>query len=188
VTATQIVGSFIALAGVAWVFIHPGAKWEGEASYASITFKSLTQGCVIVIIGAGLIYLGKGDDDGELTLSQWATRANEICDQGYEEMRALNVSPDPEAQFRALPQMTQISTDINQKLQVIGRPSGAEARVDQLLSLASQSNVEARRSFSAWASGGTTIAQEALSEAQRLGAEVQSLDGELGANACALGP
>lgn len=189
-TVIQIFGAFIAVAGIVWAFIHPGAKGEGEASYAGITLKSLTQGGLILIVGALLIVLGGEDskDDDDLTLSEWATRANEVCAQGHDEIRALNIPPDPVAQFQALPQVVQITGQINQELQAIGRPSGSEAEVDRLLMLASQENVEARRAFTAWNAGDTTSAQAAHSQAQRLAAEVQTLDGQLGANICALGP
>jgi uncharacterized membrane protein len=192
VTAVQILGALIAAAGIVWAFIHPGAKGEGEASYAGITFKSLTQGGLILVVGALLIIFGgdSNDDNGgdDLTLSEWATKANEICAQGYDDIRALNIPTDPGAQFEAIPQTSRIASRINQELQAIGRPSGAEAQVDRLLALASQGNVEARRAFNAWNAGDTTGAQAALSEAQRIAAEVQRLDGQLGANVCALGP
>jgi hypothetical protein len=189
VTAVQILGALIALAGVVWAFIHPGAKGEGEASYAGITLKSLTQGGLILVVGALLVGFG-GDDNGgdDLTLSEWATKANEICARGYDEIRALNIPAAQGAQFQAIPQTSQITARINQELQAIGRPSGAEAQVDRLLALASQENVEARRAFNAWEAGDRTSAQAALSEAQRLAPEVQRLDGQLGANVCALGP
>jgi len=173
VTAVQILGALIAAAGIVWAFIHSDAKGDGEASYAGITFKSLTQGGLILVVGALLIIFGgeSNDGGGDLTPSEWATKANEICAQGYDDIRALNIPTDPGAQFQA-----------------IGRPSGAEAQVDRLLALASQENVEARRAFNAWNAGDTTGAQAALSEAQRIAAEVQRLDGQLGANVCALGP
>lgn len=169
------------------MFIHPSAKGDAEASYAGITLKALTQGGLIFVVGAALIYLGRAAA-ADLTLSEWATSANRICDQGYERIRALNIPADPAAQFRALPQTTQISTEINQEIQAIGRPSGSEANVDRLLAMASQANVEARREYGAWSVGDTSNAQAAFSQAQSLSAEVQRLDGELGANACALGP
>lgn len=186
-TAVQILGALIAVAGVVWAFIHPTAKGEGEASYAGITLKSLTQGGLILVIGALLVYFGAKPKDDDLTLSEWATQANAVCANGYDRIDALNIPDDPAAQFQALPQTTQITTEINQELQAIGRPSGAEAQVDQLLQMASQSNVEARRAYYAWNSGDTTVAQTALSEAHRLAAEVQALDGQLGAGVCALG-
>jgi hypothetical protein len=192
VTVVQIFGALIAAAGIIWAFIHPGAQGEGEASYAGITLKSLTQGGLILVVGALLVGFGgdSTDDNGgdDLTPSEWATRANEICAQGYDEIKSLNIPSDPVAQFQALPQIAQITGRINQELQAIGRPSGAEAEVDRLLMLASQENVEARRAFYAWNAGDTTSAQAANSEAQRLAAEVQRLDGQLGANVCALGP
>jgi hypothetical protein len=188
VTPIQIAGVLVTVAGIAWMFIHPSAKGEGEASYGGITLKSLTQGGLILVVGAALIYFGRdSNNDDDLTLSEWATSANRICAQGYEKIRALQIPSDPEAQFRALPQTTQVSTEINQELQAIGRPSGAEADVDRLLALASQANVEARQAFNAWNAGNTAGAQTALSQAQGLGAQVQRLDGELGANVCALG-
>lgn len=187
--AVQILGALIIAAGIVWAFIYPRAKGEGEASYAGVTVKSLTQGGLILIVGAFLVVVGgnskNGDDD--LTLSEWATKANEICAEGYEEIRALNIPSDPTAQFQALPQIAQITGQTNQELQAIGRPSGAEAEVDRLLTMASQENVEARRAFNSWSVGDRSSAQAALSEAQRLGAEIQRLDGELGANICALG-
>jgi hypothetical protein len=184
----QIFGALIATAGIVWAFIHPGAKGEGEASYAGITLKSVTQGGLILIVGALLVFFGAKSKDDDLTLGEWATMANEVCAQGYDEIRALNISSDSGAQFQALPQTTQISTEINQEIQAIGRPSGAEAQVDRLLTLASQANVDARRAFYAWNAGDMSTAQAAYSEAQRLSAEVQTLDGQLGANVCALGP
>lgn len=187
-TVVQIFGALIAAAGIVWAFIHPGAKGEGEASYAGITLKSLTQGGLILVVGALLILFGAKSKDDDLTLSEWATKANEVCAQGYDEIRALNIPPDSVAQFRALPETTQISAEINQELQAIGRPSGAEAQVDRLLMLASQANVNARRAFYAWNAGDMTNARTPYSEAQRLSAEVQTLDGQLGANVCALGP
>jgi hypothetical protein len=189
VNLVQILGAAIVAAGVLWAFIHPSAKGEGEASYAGLTLKSLTQGGVILIVGAFLVVVGGNSKDGDddLTLSEWATEANEICAEGYAEIRALNIPSEPTAQFRALPQITQITGRTNQELQAIGRPSGAEADVDRLLAMASQENVEARRAFNEWSVGDRSGAQAALSEAQRLGAEVQRLDGELGANICALG-
>lgn len=188
VTVVQILGALIAVAGIVWAFIHPGAKGEGEASYAGITLKSLTQGGLILVVGALLIGFGADSKDDELTLSEWATKANKICAQGYDEIRALNIPTEGDAQFRAIPQTSEIASRINQRLQAIGRPSGAEAQVDRLLALASQENVEARRAFNAWQAGDMTGAQAALSEAQRIAAEVQRLDGQLGANVCALGP
>ena len=191
-TAIQILGGLIAAAGIVWAFKHPAAKGEGEASYAGITLKSLSQGGVMLVVGALMIIFGGDSNDSNggdhLTLSEWATRANEICDQGYDEIRALNIPPDPGAQFQAIPQTSRISTEINQEIQAIGRPSGAEAQVDRVLALASQANVEARHAFDAWNAGDTSRAQAALSEAQRITAEVQRLDGQLGANVCALGP
>jgi hypothetical protein len=188
VTLVQIVGALIAVAGIVWIFIHPSAKGEGEASYAGFTLKALTQGGLILVVGAALILLGRDSTDDDLTLSEWATNANRICDQGYDEMRALHIPSDPEAHFRALPQTTQISAETNQELQAIGRPIGSEADVDRLLALASQGNVEARLAFSAWSAGDMQTAQAALSQAQGLAAQVQRLDGELGAGVCALGP
>jgi hypothetical protein len=189
VTAVQIIGALIAVAGVVWAFINPGAKGEGEASYAGITLKSLTQGGVILVVGALLIFFGgDSNDDDDLTLSEWATKANEICAQRFDDIRALNIPTDPGAQFQAIPQTSRIITRINQELQAIGRPSGAEAQVDRLLTLASQENVEARRAFNLWNAGDRTGAQAAVSEAQRIAAELQRLDGQLGANVCALGP
>jgi hypothetical protein len=188
VSPIQIVGVLIAVAGIVWIFIHPTAKGEGEAGYAGITVKALTQGGLILVVGAALIFLGRDSGDDDLTLSEWATSANQVCDRGYEQIRNLPLSADPTSQFQALPQTTQISTDINQEIQALGRPSGAEAKVDRLLALASQGNVEARRAFGAWSSGDMQTAQAALAEAQSLSAQVQRLDGELGANVCALGP
>lgn len=189
-TVVQILGALIAAAGIVWAFIHSDAKGDGEASYAGITFKSLTQGGLILVVGALLIIFGgeSNDGGGDLTPSEWATKANEICAQGYDDIRALNIPTDPGAHFQAIPQTSRIASRINQELQAIGRPSGAEAQVDRLLALASQENVEARRAFNAWNAGDTTGAQAALSEAQRIAAEVQRLDGQLGANVCALGP
>jgi hypothetical protein len=57
-----------------------------------------------------------------------------------------------------------------------------------MLVLSSQENVEARRAVNAWTAGDTQAAQAALSQAQSLEAQVQRLDGELGAGVCALGP
>jgi len=189
VTPVQIAGALVVVAGIVWIFIHPGAKGEGEASYAGITLKALTQGGLILVVGAALLYFGQDSkDDDDLTLTEWATSANRTCAQGYEKMRALQIPSDSEAQFRALPQTTQVSTEINQELQAIGRPSGFEADVDRLLALASQSNVEARQAFNLWSAGNATSAQAALTQAQNLAAQVQRLDGELGANVCALGP
>ena len=51
-----------------------------------------------------------------------------------------------------------------------------------------QENVEARRAVNVWSTGDTQGAQAALSQAQGLEAQVQQLDGELGAGVCALGP
>ena len=187
-TPIQIAGAVIAVAGIAWMFIHPSAKGEGEASYAGITVKALTQGGLIFVVGAALMFFGKSSGDDDLTLSEWATSANQICDRGYERMRALNIPADPQARFRALPQTTQVSTEINQEIQAIGRPIGSEADVDRLLTMASQSNVEARRAYNTWSAGDMTNAQAALTQAQTLEAEVQRLDGELGANVCAIGP
>lgn len=185
----QIFGALIVVAGIVWAFVHPSAKGDSEASYAGVTLKSLTQGGVILVVGALLLAFGGDSKDGDddLTLSEWATKANEICADGYEEIRALNIPSDPTAQFQALPQIAQITGQTNQELQAIGRPSGAEAEVDRLLTMASQENVEARRAYNAWSVGDQSNAQAALSEAQRLGAEIQRLDGELGANICALG-
>jgi hypothetical protein len=188
-TVVQIFGALIAVAGIVWAFIHPSAKGEGEASYAGITLKALTQGGLILVVGAlTVVFGGDSGGDDDLTLSEWATSANEICDEGFEEIRSLNISSDSESQFLALPQLSQITGHINQEIQAIGRPIGAEAEVDRLLMLASQENVEARRAFYTWNGGDRTTAQSALSEAQRLAAEVQRLDGQLGSNVCALGP
>ena len=186
-TVIQIVGVLIAVAGIVWMFIHPSAKGEGEASYAGITLKALTQGGLILVVGALLVFFGAKSKDDDLTLGEWATKANQVCAQGFNRIRELNIPPDSDSQFRALPQTTQVSTEINQEIQAIGRPSGAEAEVDRLLTMASQSNVEARRAFYSWNAGDTADAQAPFSEAQRLSAEVQALDGQLGANVCALG-
>jgi hypothetical protein len=188
VSAVQVIGAVVLVAGVIWIFVHPSAKGDGEATIAGVTVKALTQGGLILVVGAALVYFGRDTGDDDLTLSEWATSANQICDRGYEKIRALQIPEDIEAQLRALPQTSQISTDINQEIQAIGRPSGSEAGVDRLLALASQSNVEARRAYGAWTSGDTQTAQAALTQAQSLGAEVQRLDGELGAGACAIGP
>lgn len=188
-TVVQIIGALIAAAGVVWAFVHPSAKGEGEASYGGITLKSLTQGGLILVVGALLIVFGaESNDDDDLTLSEWATQANEICAEGYEEIRDLNIPSNPDAQFRALPQTIQIAGKINQKIQAIGRPIGAEAEVDRLLMLASQQNVATRRQFDTWSFGDMAGSEAAYAEALRLTAEVQALDGKLGANVCALGP
>ena len=184
----QILGAVIAAAGVLWIFLHPGAKGEGEASYGGITLKSVTQGGLILVVGAVLIVVGGGEGDDDLTPSEWATKANEICSEGFDEIRALEIPSEPQAQFEALPQVAQIAGHINQQIQAIGRPSGAEAEVDRLLALASQENVEGRRAFDAWKGGDQPTAEAALSQARHLTAEVQLLDGQLGANVCALGP
>jgi hypothetical protein len=191
VNAAQIVGVVIVAAGIVWVFLHSAAKGEGEASFGGFSLKALTQGLLLVVIGAALVYFARDSDDStgdELTLSEWATQANAICADGYGDIRALGIAADPESQFRAIPQMTQISTRTNQELQALGRPSGAEERVDRLLALASEANVQAKRAFDAWSVGDRIAAQAALSNAQRTTIEVQELDGSLGANVCALGP
>lgn len=189
-TPVQIVGVLIAFAGIVWMFVHPGAKGEGEASYAGVTLKSLTQGGVTLVVGALLIALVRDSEKGgeDLTLSAWAMKANEICSEGFEDIRALNIPSEGSAQFEAIPRVAPISGRINQRLQAIGRPSGAEAQVDHLLALASEQNVEARRAYDLWRGGDRAGAQTALSEAQRLYRELQLLDGQLGANICALGP
>jgi hypothetical protein len=144
VAPVQIVGVLIAFAGIVSMFVHPGAKGEGEPSYAGVTLKSLTQGGVTLVVGALLIALVRDSEKGgeDLTLSAWAMKANEICSEG---IRALNIPSEGSAQFEAIPRVAPISGRINQRLQAIGRPSGAEAQVDHLLALASEQNVEARR-------------------------------------------
>ena len=187
-TPVQIAGVVIALAGIVWMFVHPGATGAGEAGYAGITLKSLTQGAVTLVVGALMIGLGGDSEKGgeDLTLSAWAMRANQVCSEGFEDIRALNIPP--EGQFEAIPRVAPITGRINQRLQAIGRPSGAEAQVDHLLALASEQNVEARRAYDLWKGGDRAGAQTALSEAQRLYRELQTLNGQLGANICALGP
>lgn len=190
-TGIQIAGIVIAASGIVWAFVYPAAKGDAEVGYGKATAKSLTQGLVIVVIGALLIYFGKSDDKGgndssdELTVSEWATQANAICDEAIAEIRALNVTPAN--QFQSIRLISPIVTRSNQKIQAVGLPSGAEAEVRQVLNLASDSGVQAKDAYDLWAAGRTAEAQAALNEAQRLTAQLRDLDGDLGANVCAAG-
>jgi hypothetical protein len=56
--AMQIVGVLLAIAGVVWVFLHPGAKGEGEATFANVTVKSTHPSLGLVILGV-IYYLSR---------------------------------------------------------------------------------------------------------------------------------
>ena len=190
----QVVAGLVALAGVVWVFKHHDARGEGEAGIGKFSFKNLTQGLVLVAIGVGaLAYVeiekdvdgGSGGSD-ELTVSEWATKANEICAEGYEEVRALNISPSE--QFQAIPQLTAIDTRINGQLQALGSPSDGAAEVRQLLNLASDATVAFRDAHGYYNAGNHPAAFASYNRGQQLAAQVRDLDGNLGANVCAAGP
>lgn len=129
-----------------------------------------------------------GDKQPETTLAEWAEQANEICDEAYEDIRALGLPPDPYSQFRAIPDVQRISTRANQQLQALDRPPDADERIAQLLEVSSRAHVAAQNAYNSWSAGDTPRAQAFLNAASRDNAEVQRVGGQLGANVCAQGP
>ena len=80
------------------------------------------------------------------TLAQWASDANDICSQFYDQIRVLGVT-DPAAQFQAIPQITAIVADGNAKIQALDRPAGNEEQINHLVEVGSQANVAPKNAY-----------------------------------------
>jgi hypothetical protein len=57
--AVQVIGAFVILAGIVWVFAYPLATGNTEVGWSKFTAKGLTQGLGIVLVGAALVYFGR---------------------------------------------------------------------------------------------------------------------------------
>jgi len=138
----------------------------------------------------GLLHTGGGKPaNPPVTVASFAAKANAICAAGADQVRALGVPSDPLSQLRALPDVIRIVTSINQQVQALSRPSDAvaNAKIDRVLSLASQVVIAQQDALAAFNSGDRARAQALDARARTLSSELKQLDSELGANVCALG-
>jgi len=125
--------------------------------------------------------------EDEVTLAEWASAANDICRDGYDDVIALGIPDDPVARFQAIPQSSAIVTRINQGLTALERPPQYEEEIARVLELGSRSNVAFRHAYAASAAGDTVSGQSFLDEASALAPQLGQLYSELGANVCAEG-
>ncbi len=143
---------------------------------------------MITAVG-GILTLVLSNGSGKATtLASWATQANQICQDGYDEIRALGIAPDLQSQFGETPITSRIVTRTNARIQALDRSAQDQEKIDQLQALTSQANVAAQNAYNAWRAGDTNSAQNLLSNEQRDAYQSQQLAGQLGANVCAQGP
>ena len=158
------------------------------------TLPGILTGLAAVLTAVGgivTVVLTRDDnksDGGGTTLTEWSRQANQICEDGYADIRALNVPSDPQSQFLAIPQTSRISNRSNARLQALDRPAKGKEDIDRLLTLASQAHVAAKNAYDSYRTGDRASAQRFLDDAQRKTLQVQDLDAQLGANVCAQGP
>jgi len=179
-----------------------GSFWTSLGGVLTAVAGVLTAGAAVaaLVIGTG------GDKDKEssaaspgpsgsatpapkkVTLSEWAKQANQICEDTYDDIRALGVGADSNSQFQAIPQTTRIATRGNARLQALDKPPDAETKINDLIATASRVSVAARSYYEAARAGDTATAQTKFAEYRESADELARLDGELGANVCAQGP
>lgn len=135
---------------------------------------------MITAIGGILALVLSNGPSKKTTLANWATQANQICQDAGDEIRALGVPTD-----QTLPQSLRITTRANARVQALDRPTQGQKTIDQVLALASQEDVAIQNASNALRVGDSASAQGFYTDAKRLASQVQQLDGQLGANVCA---
>jgi hypothetical protein len=77
----QWVGAVVIAAGIVWVFLHPKEAGAGEVGFRGLSAKGLTQGGVIVAVGAVLLIAPLfADDDGDDAGGGTAATATPVAD------------------------------------------------------------------------------------------------------------
>lgn len=120
-----------------------------------MTVKNLTTGMLALIIAAGLVAAGCGgdDDDGDpgasITKEEWIAQANEICQEGDEEMeRAAQEAfadaqdggrPDAQAEQRFLEEVVAPGIEMQvADIAALPRPEGDEDQIEGIIAAAEE--------------------------------------------------
>jgi hypothetical protein len=152
------------------------------------TLPGILSGIAAVLTAGGAILAFFLRSDG-VPLASWAKNANAVCAATSDAIRGLGIPPDPTSQLQALPDQIRIVTRANQQIQGLARPTDTDAgaKIDRVLALASQEAVAMQNALDAFNTGDTARAQAFVASARSFNPELQQIDGELGANVCALG-
>lgn len=113
-------------------------------------------------------------------LVQWAEQANAICKDAASDITANGGADTPEQLAAAIPRARQAS----EQLIAVSRPAGARDRIARMVRLYEGSYDDIELALTAKRTGNDQAAREAVSRAEELSAQADSLATELGAGAC----
>lgn len=113
-------------------------------------------------------------------LVRWAEQANAICKDAASDITAQGGADTPEQLAAAIPRARQAS----EQLIAVSRPAGARDRIARMIDLYEGSYDAIELALTAKQTGNDQAAREAVSRAEELSAQADSLATELGAVAC----
>jgi hypothetical protein len=123
-------------------------------------------------------------DDGppDVTLAEWAAKANAICADDLDDVKAIGASADQE---QAIPQLRSLITRVKDKISALERPPEAEAQIREFLDQFSRAETALANLQQALAAGDHATAEAEAAAFEQADARQGELSRALGANVCA---